>query len=212
MDSVKIGIIEDQLDYRKALQQALEQSDDMECVYSFGSMPVAMLETKNPKEVDLWILDLDLPVTHGLQGLPQLRERFPNSKVVVLTLSENKNHVQQALADGAIGYLVKSDPLETIIDCLRSAQKGQVAVSPDLSHVLLDNFKKYASINSNSILSRREKQILKMLKDGHKLQDVADQLNLSKNTVNAFISRVFKKLDVKNINSAINKAINECEI
>lgn len=157
-------------------------------------------------DIDLILLDLNMPGMAGLNGLLDLRNQCPTTPVVVVSAEEQKQTILQTLAYGAVGFIAKSSPKDTIADALESVFNGNVYLPSDI--IRSDNNRNASSDNSNqqfkigvdimSSLTRRQLMVLKCMTKGEANKQIAYNLNISETTVKSHVSSILKKLGVYN--------------
>ena len=152
------------------------------------------------------VLDLGLPGMDGIDAIPLLRKAAPESKILVLTVFDNKARVFQALGAGANGYLIKSDGLNAIVQGIEDATHGIAPLSAEIAKMVFNTFSSFKPSSPDAELSERETDVLKQLEDGLSRQDVAAKLYISKHTVDTHIRTIYRKLQVHNVSGAVSKA------
>jgi DNA-binding NarL/FixJ family response regulator len=162
-------------------------------------------------EPDLILLDLSLPGMNGLEALPQLRAAAPAAEVVVLTASGTEENLLGAIRAGAAGYLLKSEPPERIVEFLRGAARGEVALSGSIARRLLETVRETGGRETgvpDSIageLTAREVEILLLLEDRLETDEIAKRLFISEHTVRSHVKSVLRKLGVSSRREAVEK-------
>lgn len=203
----EIGLIEDHLDYRRVLQQAINSSTHLMCRLAFSSVE-AFLEGSPPgTRVDVILLDLNLPGVHGVTGIPMLAQRFPEARILVLTVYDHKPVVLEALAAGASGYLLKADRLDTILRGIDEALSGGAPLNSHIARMILSTFNAVRPATPEIDLTEREREILGLLAKGLIKKEIADQLSVSYHTVDTHVRNIYGKLKVHNLSGAVAKAI-----
>ena len=207
--NTRIAIIEDERELREGLQLLVNYTPNFSCVKSFGSMETALHQI-SLREVDLVLTDIGLPKMNGIEGTRILRERFPDLPVVVLTVHEENEKIFQALCAGANGYLLKNTPPEKIIQALTEVLSGGAPMSPDVARRVVTLFRKFAPPEvADYKLTEAEKQILKMLVDGHHYKTAAHELGVSIHTISFHLRNIYAKLHVHSKTEAVAKALRE---
>lgn len=151
---------------------------------------------------DVVLMDLRMPVMNGIQATRKIRERFPATKVLVLTTYDDDEWVFDAIRAGASGYLLKDTGREQIIAAIRGTAEGATHVDPQVAGKLFAHIAQGGSGPTNMPstldvdLSDREREILRLLADGLPNGDIAERLHLSKGTVQNYVSSILLKLDV----------------
>lgn len=209
LQNTRVAIIEDERDLREGLQALVNYTPNFSCVSSFGSMETALRQI-NTGEVDLVLTDIGLPRMDGIEGTRILREKFPDLPIVVLTVHEENEKIFQALCAGANGYLLKNTAPAQIIQALAEVLAGGAPMSPDVARRVVALFRRFAPPEvADYKLTEQEKQILKMLVEGHHYKTAARQLNISIHTVSFHLRNIYAKLHVHSKTEAVAKALRE---
>jgi len=205
-DLPRVCLIEDHAEFRETLREALESPARFEIDEVLSNAEDVFEYLNHSKPPDFVILDLGLPGMDGLDAIPQIRKAAPETKILVLTVFDNKARVFQALGAGASGYLIKSAGLKAIVQGIEDACHGIAPLSADIAKMVFDTFSNFKPASPEEDLSEREAEVLKQLADGLSRQEVADKLFVSKHTVSTHIRNIYQKLQVHNVSGAINKA------
>ncbi|MCW1925709.1 response regulator transcription factor [Luteolibacter arcticus] len=202
-----VCLIEDHLDYRRVLRNAINSSEHLRCELVFSSIEAFIAETETGSHVDVVLLDLGLPGMHGVAGIDVIQRRFPNARILVLTVYDHKPIVLEALAAGAGGYLLKSDRLEIILHGIDEALAGGAPLNSHIARMILSTFNTVKPERPEIDLSDRERETLAMLAKGLIKKEIADQLKISYHTVDTHVRNIYAKLKVHNLSGAVTKAI-----
>lgn len=204
--AIRICLIEDHADFREALSEALVSSGRFEIDATLSNAEDALEYLREATPPEVLILDLGLPGMDGLEAIPLIRRAAPETKILVLTVFDNKARVFQALGAGASGYLIKSDGLKAIVQGIVDASHGIAPLSSEIAKMVFDTFSNFKPASPEAELTERETEVLKSLADGLSRQEAADELCLSKHTINTHIRTIYQKLQVHNVSGAISKA------
>ncbi len=204
--AIRICLIEDHADFREALSEALVSSGRFEIDATLSNAEDALEYLREAPPPEVVILDLGLPGMDGLEAIPLIRRAAPETKLLVLTVFDNKARVFQALGAGASGYLIKSDGLKAIVQGIVDASHGIAPLSSEIAKMVFDTFSNFKPASPEAELTERETEVLKSLADGLSRQEAADELCLSKHTINTHIRTIYQKLQVHNVSGAISKA------
>lgn len=208
-EKIRIVIIEDERDLREGLQSLINLTPNFVCAKGFGSMETALAQI-TADEIDLVLTDIGLPRMNGIEGTQILREKFPDLPIVVLTVHEENEKIFQALCAGANGYLLKNTPPAQIIEAIKEVLNGGAPMSPEVARRVVTLFRKFAPPEiSDYKLTEQEKQILKMLVDGHHYKTAARELGISIHTVSFHLRNIYSKLHVHSKTEAVAKALRE---
>ncbi len=163
-----------------------------------GAEAVDLVGESNP---DLVLMDLRMPIMNGIQATREICQKYPETKVLVLTTYDDDGWVFDAIRAGASGYLLKDTPREQLIAAIRGTVAGDTHVDPQIAGKLFQQVAVGGSapVGDTTVgedLSDREREILKLIATGSSNADIAEQLHLSKGTVQNYVSNIFAKLDV----------------
>jgi DNA-binding NarL/FixJ family response regulator len=199
MERYRIIIADDHALFRQGLSRIIEGVGDLEVVGEAGDgLELLGLLAESP--ANLVILDLSMPKLRGLEAIRQIRERFTEVRVLVLTM--HKEYLHEALCAGASGYLVKEDADRELFTALERIRQGGVYISPRLR----DDGTAGAH-PAGETLSHREREVLQLIVEGKSNRDVADILLLSVRTVEAHRASILHKLDLKNTAELVRYAM-----
>jgi DNA-binding NarL/FixJ family response regulator len=198
MNKTNIIIVDDQLLFAESLKTVLETRSDRIEVLDIavnGKEAVRMAEIHKP---DLILMDIRMPEMNGVEAVKIIKEKSPEIKVIMLTTFDDDQYIFDALNNGADGYLLKSTPPELLISSIEAAQNGLVLISPNiLKHLAEDSFKQtiiHEKPDWFDELSKREKQVLKLLSNGLNNKEIADELFIAEQTVKNHVSLIYAKL------------------
>lgn len=207
---IEIIIIEDNTLFRKTLTDFINLSDEMNCSYNFISCEAAF-ETieKYALDPDIILLDIGLPGMTGIEGIVHLKNVSPSSKVIILTIRDDDESIFKAICSGASGYLLKDSTSDKILEAVREVLNGGAPMNSSIAARVLKMFKDLAPGQGDYSLTKREKEILKLLVDGLSKNNIAEKLFLSYHTVDAHIRKIYEKLEVHSASGAVAKALKE---
>lgn len=195
----RLILVDDHPLLRKGVRQLVELEDDMEVVAEASNGADAVILVQE-QEADLVLLDLTMKGMDGIETLQAMRDAGVSCRIVVFTVSDDTNDVVTALKAGADGYLLKDMEPERLVDRIREACSGKLVLSEELTEVLAKSFRddnsKERDDNYNS-LTRREKEILKMIAEGLSNKMIGRQLNIVEATVKVHVKHLLKKLGLR---------------
>ena len=194
---VTVGIIEDDYLLRNNYEVALRQFG-AEIEFSFPSIEDLKLNEKNIEAPFLILLDIGLPGISGLDGIYLLSKMFPDAHLLVVSGNADEKAIWSAITRGAKGYLIKPIKMESLKQQIDIIIDGGALIAPEVANLLLKKVqlekielnKKYAD------LTPRESEVLNYLMKGFTYKEVALEMDISVSTVNDFIKKVYKKMDV----------------
>jgi len=190
---MRVLLAEDQGMLRGALSSLLSMEPDIEVVGQAenGEQALDMIRKLKP---DLCVLDIEMPVMTGLDVAEQLRADKDPCLVIILTTFSRAGYFQRAMKAGARGFLLKDSPIDELATALRNVFAGKRAVSPELALSFWE---------TENPLTEREREVLRLARDGMSAGDIAAQLFLTAGTVRNYWSEAIQKLEAKNRVDAI---------
>ncbi len=203
---ITIVIVEDLEEVRSVLRQIISADPQFKVVASFADAETAA-ENLIALEVDIVIMDINLPGMNGIDCIKFLKEKCPGTQFMMFTVYENNEQVFDALQAGASGYLLKKSSPEKIKESLIELYNGGSPMSANIARKLVNSLQKpSAPTASSSLVSRRENEVLQLLSQGLLYKEIGDKLNISTGTVRQHIHKIYEKLHVQNRTEALNKA------
>lgn len=195
---VRLAIIEDNTLYRNTLTKILKHNNDIGVLHEMDSCAemIPYFEVDLP---DVVIMDIDLPGVSGIEGVWQLRQRWPELKVLMLTVFEDAEKIFGAIKAGANGYMLKKDPPDRILQAIFSLQNGESIMNGVIAAKVLEYFKRQADAAPNLEkynLTEREKEVLDKLMMGLGYKQIAAKCNIARETINSHVKNIYRKLDV----------------
>ena len=198
----KIIIAEDQTIVRQGLRSLLESEQNIEVVAEAGDglETIKCVEQYSP---DLVLLDLAMPKMSGLSALKDIKERFKNTKILVLTFHSSEEYILEAFGNGADGYCLKNDTHTELLTAINSLLAGKSYISPSLSGKVLEGYlegrRKLKKETSWESLTNREKEVLKLVAEGYSSVEIGGMLNISPKTVDKHRSNIMNKLNLHSV-------------
>ncbi len=199
---ISILLIEDDYNIQEALKQFIGSQDDFELVGVFSNAESFNSSTWN-KSPDVVLLDINLPGISGIDLIPELKTRFPNTAILMLSVNYDNDSVFKSLQAGADGYLSKETPLTKIKDAIIDINSGGSPITPAIARKVFDFFN--AKQNIAEDLSEREKQVVDGIVAGLSYKLVADHMNISIDTVRKYIKSIYRKLQINSKGELIAK-------
>jgi two-component system NarL family response regulator len=205
---VKVLVVDDHDLFREGLVSLLSKDKFFEVVGQAGSVHEA-IESAKKLQPDLILMDFSLPDGDGAEATTAILPELPECKIVFLTMHDGDENLFAAIRSGAKGYLLKNVPVAKLVSSLKSIEKGEAAISGTMTMRLLEEFSQSHKgvssevCNAQSVLSRREIEILREIASGESNGEIAVKLFLSVNTVKHHIHNILVKLKLKNRRAAI---------
>jgi two-component system, NarL family, response regulator NreC len=198
---VTIVLADDHVVVRSALRMLLEAEPGFEVVAEAGDADSAARYVLGHKPTVL-VLDLNMPGGSGLEAIPQIRERSPNTQIVVLTMQKEAAFAREAMRAGALGYILKDAADEELVRAVRMAAEGQTYLQPELGARMAAE----PVDERDHGLSEREVEVLRLLATELSGPEIAGQLFVSLNTLRTHTKHIFTKLDVNTRRAAVRRA------
>ncbi len=198
-DPVRILVVDDHPMMRRGLRDLLAMEDDMNPVGEAGNGPEA-IRLALELEPDLILLDLNMPGMDGLETLREMRDREIDARIIMFTVSDDQTDVLQALRQGADGYLLKDMDADDLVEHVRLAASGKLALSPELTMVLAEAIRERPKTPSQvqaANLTKREKDVLKLITKGLSNKMIARRLDIAEGTVKVHVKRLLNKLGMR---------------
>ncbi|MEM6359879.1 MAG: response regulator transcription factor [Bacteroidota bacterium] len=213
-ETINIILADDHELVRNGLRLLLETEQHIQVIgeAADGEETVALAGKLKPHVA---IVDIRMPKLNGIQATQQLKAKFPLTKVLVLTMHEDEEYITQSVDSGADGYLLKDTGKEEFLKAIHTVHSGQKYFSGDISSILVERYLSAknvpAAVSPSELedkdygLTKREKQLLRMIYEGVSNKDIADQLDKSIRTVETHRFNIMKKLEVNNIAELLRK-------
>lgn len=195
---MKVLICEDHEMYRNGVREAINQIEEVRLV-SEAPDGIELMRLLNAEPYDVVLMDIQLPGKSGLQLLEEIKEKWPETRVLMLSQHNENNYALRAIKMKASGYMNKNLAPDQLAEALRTVMRGEIYVSPQIAAKMADALAKKTSLLLHESLSDREFEVMLKLADGNSLQETADLLAISYSSVCTFQSRILDKLKLKNI-------------
>lgn len=188
---IDVYIVDDHQLVCEGISDLINQSGQAHVSYTFTTLEACRLALQN-RRPDVLLLDISMPDGDGITFCQQIVNEYPKVKVIAITIHDEYSMIQRMMACGAHGYVLKSSSSEELLKAINSVWQGKEYVSTQVTDILEKG-------KANSVtLTEVEKNILRLICDGHTNPEIAKELNLSTETVNWYRKRLLAKFDVKN--------------
>jgi DNA-binding NarL/FixJ family response regulator len=205
---IKIIIAEDQQMMIDGLKSLLNHEKNMTVIGEAlnGEELLKMIEKKKP---DVVLMDVRMPVMDGIEATQQISQRFPNIKVLMLTMHNTREYIEKLIKSGCAGYILKNTGKRELMTAIETVNSGEKYYSKEVTERFMESFqlKKNAHSEIPVELTEREKDVLKLIAQEFKTNEIADKLFISHHTVETHRKNLISKLNVRNTAGLVRYAI-----
>jgi DNA-binding NarL/FixJ family response regulator len=203
MSKIRVIVVDDHQLFREGIISLLSKNEDLEIVGEASSAEglFELIESVNPNIV---LIDITMPGINGLEVIEEAREKYTETKFIVLTMHAEGQYVVKAVRNGAFGYLIKNADENELIAAIKNVASGKKHFNSEISQLMIGNMA--IEGESHKKLSDREMEVLTLVSEGQTTKEIADQLFVSARTVETHRVNMMKKLKVQNTAELIKKA------
>ncbi len=206
--AIKVSIVEDDKVIREGISSLIQARDGLILVGAYENAEAFNSEVRSIQP-DVVLMDIELPGHSGITCIRKVKPDFPKIQFMMFTVFDNPDKIFDALAAGATGYILKSEPPEKLLSAIREIDSGSSPMSATIARMVVNYFnKRDREANSIAKLTLREREVLEELSKGFLYKEIADKMNISIETVRSFIRNIYEKLHVHSRTEAINKLRN----
>lgn len=209
-NKMRILIVDDHAIVREGFRTLLEAEPDIDVVGEATNGEEAVQKTEE-LQPDIVLMDITMPVMNGLEATYQIKRRNPNVKILVLTMHEGDEYFFKFLDAGASGYFIKGGSSSELISALRIVRQGDVFLYPTMAKKLLSDYLQRVKTGSDKEsydgLTNREREIVKLIAEGHTNQEIANLLVLSVATVQTHRAHIMAKLGLRSPTELVKYAL-----
>ena len=199
-----VVLIEDHLLVRDAIREFLKESSDIRIVGETGTADegVSLVAARRPSIV---LLDISLPGKSGLDAARRIRQQSPETRILVLTAYDYPEFVRAIIELGAHGYLLKNAGRDQVIEAIRAVGRGETVLAPEISQAVVQAFA-VGGTEQRSALTVREIEVLRLVAQGRRNQEIAKELVVAVTTVESHMRNILRKLSATNRTHAVQEA------
>jgi DNA-binding NarL/FixJ family response regulator len=206
---IKVLIYEDNPQLREGLTMLINGSPGFEVVAGYKNCENVQDEVQ-AWQPDVVLMDIDMPVVNGIEGLKRIRQVNSKAKVLMLTVFDDNKNVFEAIKNGANGYLLKKTPPSKLLEFIGEAASGGAPMTSSIATQVLQMFSQVNREKGEDYnLSDREKQVLQLLVDGYSYKMIASEMFIAIDTVRSHIKKIYEKLHVNSKSEAVAKAFKD---
>ncbi|TCZ76835.1 response regulator transcription factor [Paenibacillus albiflavus] len=222
---VKLILADDHQLFREGMKRIINMEDDMVVIGEAGDgIQVVELCNEMQSEVDVVLMDINMPIENGVMATEKLKMIFPNIKVIILSIHDDESYVFETLRKGASGYLLKDMEAESLLDAIRSVVSGYAYIHPKVTGKLINQLRRMTYLDERGIidasqttlesnakfipaptspLTKRESEVLVLMSEGKSNKTIGEYLFISEKTVKNHVSSILQKLEVDDRTQAV---------
>jgi DNA-binding NarL/FixJ family response regulator len=208
---IRVAITDDNHFLAKSIKEKLELfSDEIEYRFTACNGEEIINFLKKDKAVDIILMDIEMPKMDGIETTKIIIENHPQIKIIMLTVFDDDQKIFDAIQAGAMGYLLKDETPDMLLESIKMAMNGGAPMSPIIAAKALKILRNPARVEKNNNdygLSSREIEILEQISQGLDYKEIANNLHISPSTVRKHLENIYKKLQVNNKMKAVKKAV-----
>jgi len=226
---VKLILADDHQLFREGLKRIINMEDDMEVIGEAGDgIQVIELCNELHSEVDVVLMDINMPIENGVVATERLKLIFPDIKVIILSIHDDESYVFETLRKGATGYLLKDMEAEALLNAVRSVVSGHAYIHPKVTGKLINQLRRMTYLDDKGVfgpgpairenglkfvqsptspLTKREAEVLRLMSEGKSNKLIGEYLFISEKTVKNHVSSILQKMEVDDRTQAVIIAI-----
>ncbi len=206
MDKIKILVADDHAILRDGIRALLDLHDDIEIIGEASEGNEAIEKTRELMP-DIIVMDIAMPGMDGLEATRRIKKKNPQVKILILTQHDNREYIISAIKAGAAGYVPKKALGSELISAIRAVHRGESFLYPSAAAALIQDYLHQVEEEPYDLLTAREREILKLIAEGHTSREVAEMLFISLKTVLGHRTKLMDKLDIHNRTELIRYAM-----
>lgn len=208
---IRVGIIEDNIFLLKSFRDYLNSTEGISVVFSCASMEelrdnVVLRDSLAP---DVIMLDIFLPGESGMSGIPFLKEKFPEAKIIMLTAYNEESLIINCIKQGAVGYALKTAQLNQIVEIIRQTNRSGAFIDEKSIGKIINNIQSKKEIGLSANLTFREKEIVALVEKGLSYKQMSEQLYVTTYTINYHLKNIYKKLNIHSKSELLTKIMEQ---
>lgn len=211
LPKIQVMVVDDHKMFVEGVQAIFSDSSHIQVVKTVHDGNEVMKSIENTPNLDIILLDINLPNINGLELTKLISKKYPTIKILILSMYNNAEYIKEVLKEGASGYVLKNTDHEELLNAIQSVFAGNQFYSQSVTQTMMNSFAKKSQRNNTDILqvkiSKREKEILSLVIKEHTAQEIANMLFISLHTVETHRSNLMSKLGVRNSAGLVRVAL-----
>ncbi|MBP6624392.1 MAG: response regulator transcription factor [Chitinophagaceae bacterium] len=203
---LKVILFDDHEAVRTSIQLMIEDMAQAELIGAFENCDTLMNDILYCKP-DVVILDISMPGMNGIDAVKEIRKKYENLPILMLTTFDDDAHVFDAISVGANGYLLKNASIQKLAEAIVDVHEGGAPMSPSIARKVLNQFRQQQGVREDYQLSPKETAVLQYLVQGLAYKQIGAKMNITYDTVRAHMKKIYEKLHVASMTEAVAKAI-----
>lgn len=194
---ISVLLVDDQVLLRESIGYILDSEEEIKIVGHAGNGNEAIEKCKELKP-DIILMDIEMPQMSGVDAAKIIKEKYPNTKVIILTTFENSDNIMESFVVNVDGYIVKNINHEDLILTIKCVHSGLTVIHESVKKIMIERFKGLINYKSQyeELLSQKEINIVKLIAKGASNKEIANELNYSEGTIKNNVSKILEKLDM----------------
>lgn len=207
----RIGIIEDNIFLLKSFRDYLNSTEGMMVVFSCASMEEARdhFERRETQPPDIILVDIFLPGESGMDGIPYLKEKFPGTKIIMLTAYNEDALLMKCIKLGAVGFALKTAQLSNMIEVINQILRSGAYIDENSQSKVINHLQIKKDVSFLDLLTFREREIVKLVQKGFSYKQMAEQLFVTTFTINYHLKNIYKKLGIHSKSELLSRLMEE---
>jgi DNA-binding NarL/FixJ family response regulator len=208
MAALRVLVADDHEIVRKGIRSLIEEREGWEVCGEASDGRDAVVKAQS-LEPDIIILDISMPLLNGLEATRQIRKNRPTSQVLILSMHETEQVIEQVLEAGAMGYLFKSDAGRDLVGAIEALERNKTFFTSKVAQLVLDTFvgKRPLSESGTTALTAREREVVQLLAEGKSSKEIAVALDLTVKTAETHRSNLMRKLGLHSVSELVLYAV-----
>jgi Response regulator containing a CheY-like receiver domain and an HTH DNA-binding domain len=208
--TIRVVVVDDHTLIRQGIVGLLDSQPDVEVVGQAGTADEALAAVTDLVP-DVVLMDISMPGTTGLDTTSKIKASWPTVRVLILTIHDREDYLEEALRAGASGYVLKGADIGELLRAVRSAARGEIYLHPAATKTLIEDYVRSVTgggeRDRHDGLSEREREVLRLIAEGKTTGEIAAELFLSPHTVQSHRDHIMTKLDLHSVAALIRYAI-----